>query len=551
MADFVLGVAGHVDHGKTYLTYALTGVETDRLAEEKRRGLTIEPGFAPLSLPGGGTVALVDVPGHERFIRNMLSGAAGLDAVMLTVAADDGVMPQTREHLDICALLGVELGLAVITKADLADEVRLSQVESEVRALAAGTFLEHTPILSVSARSGAGLEELRAAIAALAAQMPPRPADGPFRLNIDRVFSKDGFGTVVTGTLAGGSVNMGDEAVLYPGERPVRIRAIQSHGAALPRLEPGHRAALNLAGVERGQVRRGDILAAPGSMTITGLALGELTLLPLAPPLRTGTRLRIYHGAEELLCRCTLRGQKVLSPGETCSVRLRFEGPLSAREGDRFVARSLSPTATVGGGVLVCLSPASIQRAEQADPLALLCEYHARYPLRDGMNRGEFLQKWGATPEQLEELAGRKAVKLRGAVAALPAFRPKYTPELAKLRDKIEVYYRRAGLEPAENGATDTVFGGEVMAKLLRDGVLLPLGPHHRIHRVWHRRAEDALIALWEKEGAVTLACYRDALGVSRKYALLLLEEFDRAGITAKTGDIRTVLVDSSPPGRV
>ncbi|HWS42194.1 MAG TPA: GTP-binding protein, partial [Pseudoflavonifractor sp.] len=202
MADFVLGVAGHVDHGKTALTYALTGVETDRLAEEKRRGLTIETGFAPLPLPGGGVAALVDVPGHEAFLRNMLSGAAGLDAVLLTVAADDGVMPQTREHLDICALLGVTRGLVAITKSDLADEARLTQVRGEIASLTAGSFLEGAPVLSVSARTGAGLEALYSALAELAdASRPVRARQEPFRLNIDRVFTREGFGTIVTGTV--------------------------------------------------------------------------------------------------------------------------------------------------------------------------------------------------------------------------------------------------------------------------------------------------------------------------------------------------------------
>ncbi len=549
MADFVLGVAGHVDHGKTALTYALTSVETDRLAEEKRRGLTIEPGFAPLSLPGGATAALVDVPGHERFIRNMLSGAAGLDAVLLVVAADDGVMPQTREHLDICALLGVELGLAVITKTDLADQARLTQVEGEIKALTAGTFLEYAPILAVSARIGTGLEALEGAISALSARVRPRPADQPFRLNIDRVFSKDGFGTIVTGTLSGGAVALGDEVALYPGGRTARVRAIQSHGVTLPRLEGGHRAALNLVGVARTEMHRGDILAAPGSMVITDLAFGTLTLLPHAPLLKNGARLRFYHGAGELLCRCTLRGKKTLSPGETCQVRLRFERPLAARAGDRFVVRTLSPAATVGGGALLELSCAA--RTETGDPLALLARYHAQYPLRDGMNRGELLQRWGGTPALLEELAGQKSIKLRGAVAAIPAFRPKYTPELARRRDEIEVYYRRAGFTPEENSAVDIALGGEVMAKLLRDKILLPLGPEHRIHRVYYRRALEALTALWEQKGEVSLGRYRDALGVSRKYALLLLEEFDRAGITVKTGDCRTVLVDGTPPDRL
>jgi small GTP-binding protein len=551
MSDFILGVAGHVDHGKTSLTYALTGVDTDRLAEEKRRGLTIEPGFAPLSLPDAGMVSLVDVPGHEKFIRNMLSCAAGLDAVLMVVAADDGVMPQTREHLDICTLLGIELGLAVITKTDLADEARLAQVETQIRALTAGTFLAQSPILAVSARSGTGLDALRQAISALGKQLMLVPPHQPFRLDIDRVFSKDGFGTIVTGTLSGDAVSLGDEATLYPSGRMTRVRAIQSHGVTLPRLEERRRAALNLAGVALAQVHRGDILAAPGSMDITNLALAKLTLLPHAPPLKTGARLRFYHGAGEMLCRCSLRGQKLLAPGESCPVRLRFDRPLAARSGDRFVIRSLSPLATVGGGVLTELAPSPAARAASVDPLSCLAEYHAQFPLRNGMNRGELLRRWGGTPAQLEELARQGVIKLRGPAAALPSFRPKYTPELARRRDEIEVHYRRAGLAPEENSAVDALLDGEVMAKLLRDKVLLPIGPRHRIHRVYYQRALDVLTALWKQEGAITLAHYRDALGISRQYTLLLLEEFDREGITIKVGDCRTVLVDGGVQDRL
>lgn len=542
MADFVLGVAGHVDHGKTALTYALTGVETDRLAEEKRRGLTIETGFAPLPLPGGGVAALVDMPGHEAFLRNMLSGAAGLDAVLLTVAADDGVMPQTREHLDICALLGVTRGLVAITKSDLADEARLTQVRREIASLTAGSFLGGAPVLSVSARTRAGLEALYSALAELAdASRPVRARQEPFRLNIDRVFTREGFGTIVTGTVRAGAVAAGDELTLYPAGTPVRVRGVQSHGAELSRLETGRRAALNLSGVGREEVSRGDTVAQPGSMVLTDFAEVSFALLPHAPaPLRTGTQIRLYHGTRELLCRCTLRGHKVLLPGECCTARLRFAAPIAAREGDRFVARSLSPAATVGGGVFLALAPV-VRSAEKPDPLALLARYHARYPLRSGMNRGELLQQCGGDSGLLEELSASQSVRLRGSLVALPGFRPKYTPELAKVRDQIEVYYRRAGLTPEENSAVDARLGGEVMKKLLRDGVLIPLGGEYRVHRVCYRRAEEVLRTLAEREGTVSLGRYRDMLEISRKYALLLLEQFDRAGITVKHGDARVL----------
>ncbi len=549
MTDFVLGIAGHVDHGKTALTYALTGVETDRLAEEKRRGLTIEPGFAPLPLPSGAIAGLVDVPGHEKFIRNMLSGSAGLDAVLLVVAADDGVMPQTREHLDICALLGVTRGLVVITKRDLVTDERLAQVAGEIRRLTAGTFLADAPVLPLSARTGAGLDELPAAIVRLSQHIPPKNTHQPLRLPVDRVFSKEGFGTVVTGTLIDGSVAVEDTVQLYPDETLARVRGIQSHGAATARLTVGHRAALNLAGVRREDVARGTTVAAPGSLTVTTAVTARLTLLPHAAfSVKTGSLLHLYHGAGEFVCRCTLLGQKILVPGQSCPARLRFDSPLAAREGDRFVVRFFSPMVTIGGGVLTLPVKTEHTPALYEDKAAaLLTEYHAKYPLRDGMNREELRSLLNCTPQDFLTLVENGIVKLRGPVAALPAFRPKYTPELARERDRLEVFYRRVGLEPECNKSADKSFDREVIDKLLRDGVLLALGPDYRVHRVLYRRASDALRRLWAQEGVITLASYRDELGISRKYALLLLEKFDRAGMTRKEGDKRILLVDASP----
>lgn len=538
MSHIVLGVAGHVDHGKTALTYALTGVDTDRLAEEKRRGLTIESGFAPLPLPGGGLAGLVDVPGHEKLIRNMLSGASGLDAVALTIAADDGPMPQTVEHLNICVLLGVTRGLVVVTKCDLVDAVRLEAVRAAARRLTAGTFLDGAPVLDVSARTGAGLTALRGAIAALADSVPPRTSAGPFRLCVDRVFSVDGYGTVVTGTIAEGAVSVGDEVCLYPGARCVRVRALQCHGAAVDRLEAGNRAALNLAGVERSAVRPGDIAATPGTLEPVDTAEAELALLPDAPPLKTGARLRFYHGTRELLCRCTLRGQARLNPGGSCTVRLRFSEPAAVRPGDRFILRALSPAATVGGGVLMAARCSPIPEAPDERAAALLRAYHREYPLRDGMNREELVGKLGGGTI-LEALAERGILRLKGPVAALPGFKPRYTEALAKIRDQLEVCYRRAGLEPEENSAVDRRFGAEVTGRLVRDGVLLPLSPQYRVHRVYEARAWAVFLSLHAEEGSVTLARFRDACGASRKYALLLLEYWDRQGRTRRTGDGR------------
>lgn len=332
MSHLILAVAGHVDHGKTALVKALTGTDTDTLAEEKRRGLTIEPGFAVLPLPGGGTADLVDVPGHEKFIRNMLTGAAGADGVLLTVDAGEEVMPQTREHLALCTLLGMERGIVAITKADLADENRLAQVKAECAALTAGTFLEGAPILPVSAKTGLGLEELRAAIAAL----PPRRrrTDLPFRLEVDRLFSLQGRGTVAAGTVSAGQVSTGDTLALYPGPGTVRVRELQCHWRrGAERLEAVSRAALLLTG-DADAIRKGDTLAAPGSMVLTDRADVQLTLLADSPfSVKHGARLHLHHGAAAQLCRCVFFDRAELLPGQTCFAQLRLDAPMAAGRG--------------------------------------------------------------------------------------------------------------------------------------------------------------------------------------------------------------------------
>ena len=347
--------AGHVDHGKTALVRALTGVDTDRLAEERRRGLTIELGFAPLELPGVGRVSLVDVPGHAQFIPTMLSGCGGLDGALFTVAADEGPMPQTAEHLDILSLLGLERGVVALTRADLASPAARAEVEARTRALTAGTFLEGAPRIFVSAVTGEGLEALRAALAAMARQAPPPPEGSP-RLHVDRVFSVDGSGTVVTGTLTGGPLRRGDRVQLYPGGQTARVRGLQCHGVPAEALPAGVRAAVNLAGVRLRDVGRGDTLAAPGALALTDRTDVSLRVLPDAPfPVHTGSQLHFHHGARALVCRCILLGQDVLRPGEAGWAQLRFTQPAAAAPGDRFVARFFSPLATVGGGVLVDL----------------------------------------------------------------------------------------------------------------------------------------------------------------------------------------------------
>lgn len=550
MPHLTIGTAGHVDHGKTALTLALTGVDTDRLEEEKRRGLTIESGFAPLLLPDGTTAGVVDVPGHEKFIRNMLSGACGMDLVLLVVAADDGFMPQTLEHLFLCHLLGIEKGIIVLTKTDLADAPRLHQLSQTARRETAGTFLEGAPICPVCARTGDGIEALRAAIAAMAVTVTPRDCSAPFRLAIDRVFSKDGFGTIVTGTAVGGTVAVGDSVEVYPGGAVVRVRALQSHGVPAQTLGAGQRVALNLAGIERAQLHRGDSLAAPGTLTLTSCADGTLSLLPSAAfSVKTGSQLHFYCGTRELLCRCTLKNNGVLRPGETSPVRLHFPQPLAAQGGDKFVVRFLSPAVTVGGGVLHDLAP----RRRQPHPpvedvaaraVAILSAYHRDFPLREGIARRALDGKL-CSADATDRLAAQGVLRVRGDRVSLPSFCPKFTPELAALRDKMELYYRRARLAPQRNRQVEAALGGagsaclQVAERLVNDGVLVPLGSQYRVHRDCLCRARSVLDGLFAAEGAVTLPRFRDASGTSRRFALLLLEYWDKVGVTKKQDDSR------------
>ena len=376
MQNVIVGTSGHVDHGKTCLIKALTGIQTDRLREEQKRGITIELGFANLPNDEGLHIGIIDVPGHEKFVKNMLAGIGGIDLVLLVIALDEGVMPQTVEHLDILSLLGLERGVVALTRADLASPAARAEVEARTRALTAGTFLEGAPRIFVSAVTGEGLEALRAALAAMARQAPPPPEGSP-RLHVDRVFSVDGSGTVVTGTLTGGPLRRGDRVQLYPGGQTARVRGLQCHGVPAEALPAGVRAAVNLAGVRLRDVGRGDTLAAPGALALTDRTDVSLRVLPDAPfPVHTGSQLHFHHGARALVCRCILLGQDVLRPGEAGWAQLRFTQPAAAAPGDRFVARFFSPLATVGGGVLVDLAPPGKgrMRPERLARLAALAE---------------------------------------------------------------------------------------------------------------------------------------------------------------------------------
>ncbi len=331
---------------------ALTGTDPDRLKEEKERGITIDLGFAHGELGEGVVASFVDVPGHERFVRHMLAGAHGIDAVALVVAADESVMPQTREHFHICRLLGVPRGLVVLTKCDLADADSQALAELEARELVAGSFLDGRPVVRVSARTGEGLPALREALLALARETPPRPSEGLLRLPIDRVFSMKGFGTVVTGTLVAGDLTVGEEVEALPSGRRARVRGLQVHGEAVERASAGTRTAVNLAGDVEG-LARGEVLARPGTLRATSMIDADLSLLPGARPLADGTRVRVHVASAEVLARVRLLGAESLEPGRGALAQLRLEGPAVAGRGDRLVLRSYSPADTIGGAVVV------------------------------------------------------------------------------------------------------------------------------------------------------------------------------------------------------
>ena len=367
MKHLVIGTAGHVDHGKTVLIKALTGVDTDRLREEKKRGISIDLGFAPLELPGGRLAGIVDVPGHERFIHNMLAGAAGMDLVLLVVDATEGIMPQTKEHLQILQLLGLGKGIVVITKTDLVEPDWLELVHEEVGGGLKGTFLEGAPIQAVSAFTGQGIAELKELIDRATLDLPPRDSTGPLRLPVDRSFTIAGFGTVVTGTLFRGSLQVGDGVEIVPPGLEVRVRNVQVHERDRQEARAGQRVALNLAGVEKKEIGRGSVIASPGYYRPTALLDTSLTLLPGAPrPLKNLDPVHLFLGTARVVARLLLLDCEEIKPGEERLVQCRLSHPLVADRADPFIIRSYSPMTTIGGGRVLDPSPSRHRRFRQA-----------------------------------------------------------------------------------------------------------------------------------------------------------------------------------------
>ncbi len=361
MREIVLGTAGHVDHGKTSLIRALTGIETDRLKEEKKRGITIELGFAFLDLPCGHRLGIIDVPGHEKFVKNMVAGVGGIDLVAFVVAADEGIMPQTREHFEICSLLGVKNGLIIITKIDMVEDDWLEMVEEDIRDYFKDSFLDAAPVLKVSSTTGAGIEKVKEHLDKLVSKSDFTEAYGPFRLPVDRIFSMKGFGAVVTGTSMSGRIKIGDEICIYPHGRMGKIRGIQVHGRDEEEVEAGRRTAINIQGLETNFVSRGDMLATPGSLQPSYMLDCRFTYLSSNDkPLKNRTRVRIHLGTAEIMGRIVILDQEEAAPGDNLNVQILLEEPVGTWPGDLFVARSYSPVFTLGGGAV--LNPCSLRK---------------------------------------------------------------------------------------------------------------------------------------------------------------------------------------------
>ncbi|MGH7352229.1 MAG: selenocysteine-specific translation elongation factor, partial [Candidatus Methylomirabilales bacterium] len=410
--------AGHIDHGKTALVKALTGIDTDRLKEEKERGISIELGFAFLRLKEGISLGIVDVPGHERFVKTMLAGVGGIDLVILVIAADEGVMPQTREHLHICQLLGIRRGLVALTKKDLVEPEWLDLVQEEIRTFLTGTCLDEAPILPVSSLTGEGLRELRDALARLAAETQPRRGDGIVRLPIDRVFTIRGFGTIVTGTLWTGSLAIGDEVTILPKELPSRVRRLQVHNESVEKALAGQRTAVNLPGLETDQIERGDLLCLQGTLRVSTSLEATLALLPDAPrALNNRARVRFHLGTAEILARAILLDREKVNPGEEAYVHLRLEQPTAAMPHDRYVLRSYSPSTTIGGGVILDPCP-SLKRRRRPEVVA-----HLKI-LERGSSRDRLLEVLKSntsplSPSSLQSLAGLDPEALQGELREL------------------------------------------------------------------------------------------------------------------------------------
>lgn len=632
MKHVVFGTAGHIDHGKSALVEALTGVDPDRWAEEKKRGITIDLGFAHLDVDSDLRIALIDVPGHERFVRNMLAGAAGIDAVLLVIAANESIKPQTREHFEICRLLGISRGMVVITKSDLVDAAALETVRGDIAAFAAGSFLEAAPVIPVSARTGDGLETLKKEMARLAVELTAKPANRPFRLPVDRAFVMKGFGAVVTGTLVEGAIRKEAEAEVFPLRRRVRVRGIQVHNRPVAEAVAGERTALNLAGVDAKELHRGMMLAPPDQFRATDRMDAAISLLASAQPLKNRARVHFHCWASETLAEVVLSDAKEIRPGERVYAQLRLQDPGLYLPGDRFIIRRLSPAVTIGGGVvldnfpprrdaneprgreffqalergdgaarlellvresgeaavsemaarlgwtsaevehaarqlpekltILGQPPAQLLHAEARNALAgmlldTLVRFHAANPLGGGIAKEELRGRlrlaavapsalaFGAT---LRSLEAERKIAVHGDAISLAGRTVQLSAAEAGAKDKIERAFAGAGLRtPAADQvlaslAVDRARAGKILQILLKEKTLVKVSEDLIFHHKALNELRQALAARKAQNARLSVPDFKALTGVSRKYAIPLLEYLDRERVTRRSGDERVIL---------
>ncbi len=528
MDHYVLGTAGHIDHGKTALIKALTGIDCDRLPQEKKRGITIELGFAWMKLSDGAILGIVDVPGHEKFIKNMVAGATGIDLVMLIIAADEGVMPQTREHLDICKLLNLRKGLVALTKVDLVEPEWLEMVEDDVREFLAGSFLEGAPIVPVSAVNGQGIDKLRQAIESVIGRMEPRARAGVFRMPIDRVFVMRGFGTVVTGTTVSGQVKVGEEIQIYPGETRARVRGLQVHNRSMEAAEGGFRTAVNLQGVDRSEIKRGDVLAHPGSLRATYILDADLTYLPEAlRPLKDRTLVRFHAGTSEIMARVILLDCEVMEPCQNGPVQFLLEMPIALLPRDRFVIRSYSPVFTIGGGSILDIRPRRHRKRQEgllSDLVILqggdeeeMVAFFVREAAYAGISREEISAQVPFSQDQLKAMLDRMSSQQKVRVFDRESYRmihgKLYEELLGAVRKELERFHRENPLKPG------------ITREVLRALLPAPVDP-----RLFNTILEDLSargIVVSERE-IIRLATHAITLGTAQQHDRQRMEEIFR-----------------------
>ncbi len=631
MKNVIIGTAGHIDHGKSALVEALTGTNPDRLEEEKRRGITIDLGFAFLEL-GDVRVGFVDVPGHERFVRNMLAGAGGIDLVLLVIAADESVKPQTREHFDICRLLAIPRGVVALTKSDLVEPDVLDLARLEVEEFLRGSFLERAPLVPVSARTGAGLDWLKQELQRVALQVPGKDLTRYFRLPIDRAFAIKGFGTVVTGTLVCGEIKPEDEAELFPARGRVRIRGVQSGGQAMERAVAGQRTALNLAGVNLADVRRGMVLASPGRFEATRRLDARVSLLSSARRLKNRARAHFHQGTAETIAEVILLDRAELAPGESAFAQLRLDHPLLVLPGDRFILRQFSPVVTIGGGVVldsrasrhrqrdqhVVPYLATLERGDREEILAAMAgaapegldlaqivsrsgwlesevretaaklaqagtlrilgqqslvvtsaaglaecvgrmraeieKFHSANPLVEGIPKEDLRARAAADarPEvfraALDALASSGGIVLSGDIVKRAGREIALLPEEARAKEQIEQAFSTAGLtvpslkEVLAKLPVEARRAQKLLQILLREQVLVKVSEDLVFHRAAMARLRELLADYKKKRGErLPIAAFKELTGISRKYAIPLLEHLDRERVTRRVGDERII----------